>query len=61
MGVEDLEIRLGVIDLVFGLDSIEESFELYECTTLLLDEDHLAYLSEVTEDVVDAVMVEVLG
>jgi hypothetical protein len=61
VGVEDLEIGLGVVDLVLGLDGIEESLELYQSTTLLLDEDDLAYLSEVTEDVVNAVMVKALG
>lgn len=61
VGVEDLEIGLGIIDLVLSLDGIEQGLELYKCTALLFDEDDLAYLSEVTEDVVDTVVVESLG
>lgn len=61
MRVEHLEVGLGIVDLILGLDGIEQVFVLYQCAVLLLDEDDLADPSEVGEDVVDAVMVIVLG
>lgn len=61
MRVENLEVGLGIVDLVLGLDGIEQVFVLNQCAVFLLDEDDLADPSEVGEDVVDAVMVVVLG
>ena len=60
MGVEHLEVGLGVVDLVLGLDGVEQVFILDQCAVLLLDEYDLADPAEVREDVVDAVMIVVL-
>lgn len=60
MGVEHLEVGLGVVDLVLGLDGVEQVFILDQCAVLLLDEDDLADPAEVREDVVDAVVIVVL-
>ena len=42
MGVEHLEVGLGVVDLVLGLDGVEQVFILDQCAVLLLDEYDLA-------------------
>lgn len=60
MGVEHLEVGLGVVDLVLGLDGVEQVFILDQCAVLLLDEYDLADPAEVREDVVDAVVIVVL-
>jgi hypothetical protein len=59
--VKHLEVGLGVVDLILGLNCVELTFELNEGAVLLLDEDDLADSPEVGEDIVYAVMVIVLG
>lgn len=61
MGIEDLEVGFGVIDLIFCLDGIQQCLKFDQGAALLLDEDDLADLSKVAEDVIDAIVVEVLG
>lgn len=58
VGVEDLEIRLGIIDFVLCLDGIQQSFKFNKGATLLLDENDLADLAKVAKDVIDAIVIE---
>lgn len=61
VGVEHLEDHLGVVEFILGLDSVKQSLKLNKSTVLFLDEDDLADPAEVGEDVVDAVVIVVIG
>jgi hypothetical protein len=61
VGVEDFEVGFGVVDFVFGLDGVEEGLEFDEGAAFLLDVDDLGDSAEVGEDVVEDVVVVVLG
>lgn len=57
MRIEHFEIRLDVIDLIFCLNSTQQSLKLNECTTFLLYEYYFTNLPKIRENVIDAAMI----
>lgn len=57
MRIEDFEIRFDVIDLIFCLNSTQQSLKLNEGTTLLLYEYYFTDLPEIRENVIDTAMI----
>lgn len=60
MGVKHFEGRLGIVDLVLGLDGTDLGLELDQGRIFVTYEDDLAHSPEVGEDVVETVVVVLL-
>ena len=61
MRVEDFEVRLCIVDLIFGLNRVDEHLELDQSAVLLANEDDFCYFAEIGKYVVKAVMIVLLG
>ena len=57
MWIEDFEVWLCIVYLIFCLDCIEKSLKLNQSTVFLLDEDDFGDSSKIGEDVVETIMV----
>ena len=61
MRIKNFEIRFCVIDLIFGLYCIKKGFKLYEGTSFFFDVYHFANSAKIRKNVIEAVMIVVLG
>ena len=61
MGVEYLKNSLSIIDFILGLYRVDQRVIFYKRTEFLFDEDDLVDPAEIREDVVDAIVVILLG
>ena len=61
MGVEYLKNSFSIIDFILGLNRVDQRVIFYKRTEFLFDEDDLVDPAEIREDVVDAIMVILLG
>lgn len=61
MGVEYLKNSLSIIDFILGLYRVDQRVIFYKRTEFLFDEDDFVDPAEIREDVVDAIVVILLG
>ena len=61
MGVEYLKNSFSIIDFILGLNRVDQRVIFYKRTEFLFDEDDLVDPAEIREDVVDAIVVILLG
>ena len=59
MWIKHLEIGLCVIDFIFCLNRIQQRLKLNQSTVFLFYEDDFSNFAEITENVVNAVIIKV--
>lgn len=57
MWIEDLKDSLSIVDLIFSLNSINETIIFYQGTTFLFDEDYFIDVAEIGKYIIDAIVI----
>ena len=60
MWIENFEVGLGIVDLIFCLNCIDEGLEFNQSTVLFLDKDNFSNSSKIGEDIVETIMIILL-